>query len=251
LFHLPALLRAICLAWCALILSAVAPGQSGDRSYARKNSFGILTAYSHDSSHIILGVAENRELLDIGLSYSRRLYLNNVVNWQYDGEILPAALNSDPVQVTTTTVTFTNPPNTFTSTLELPTEAACRPLSGSGSAGPNGPTYSFVSTCTRRWVMGEGISPIGLQWNFLPRRKLQPVIEGHLGYMYSTEDIPVNDAGSFNFTFDVGAGFELYRSQGRSFQVEYRYHHISNDETATANPGIDNGVLQVAWVFGR
>jgi hypothetical protein len=122
-----------------LIPAVVAPAQSDERPYARRNSFGILTAYSDDSSHIFLGVAENRELLDFGLSYSRRLYLNNVVNWQFDGEILPVALNSDPVQVTTTTVTFTNPPNTFTSTLELPTEAACRPSSGSGSAGPNGP----------------------------------------------------------------------------------------------------------------
>jgi hypothetical protein len=118
-------------------------------------------------------------------------------------------------------------------------------------SGAQRPTFSFVNTCTRRWVLGEGISPIGLQWNFLPRRKLQPVIEGHVGYMYSAHAIPVNDAGSFNFTFDVGAGFELYRSQTRSFRVEYRYHHISNDETATANPGVDNGVLQLSWVFGR
>jgi hypothetical protein len=34
-------------------------------------------------------------------------------------------------------------------------------------------------------------------------------------------------------------------------RAEYRYNRISNDETADADPGIDNGVLQVAWVFGR
>jgi opacity protein-like surface antigen len=244
-------LRAFCVACCSLILATVSSAQSTDSTYARKNSLGVLTAYSSDSSHIFLGFSENRELLNIGLSYSRRLYLNNVMNWQFDGEILPVALNSDPVQVTTSTVTFTNPPNTFTSTLSTPTVTACHPSSGSGTFGPNGPTYTYVSTCTRRWVMGEGISPIGLQWNFRPRRKLQPVVEGHIGYMYSTRTIPVAAAGSFNFTFDVGAGFELYRSHTRSLRAEYRYHHISNDDTADANPGIDSGLIQLSWVFGR
>jgi len=219
--------------------------------YARKNSFGILTAYSNDSSHMFLGYAENRKLLDIGASYSRRLYLNHVMSWQYDGEILPVALNSDPVQLTTSTVSFTNPPLTFTSTIDTPTVMACHPDSGSGTLGPNGPTFSFVSTCHRRWVVGEGISPIGMQWNFLPRRKLQPIVEGHGGYMYSTRTIPVERGGSFNFTFDVGVGFELYRSHAHSYRVEYRYHHISNDETANANPGIDSGVFQFSWLFGR
>lgn len=62
---------------------------------------------------------------------------------------------------------------------------------------------------------------------------------------------PVYYAGSFNFTFDLGAGFEWYRSGNQSVRVQYRYHHISNHETAMYNPGIDNGVLQVAYVFGR
>jgi opacity protein-like surface antigen len=74
--------------------------------------------------------------------------------------------------------------------------------------------------------------------------------DGHGGYMYSTQPIPVNEAGSFNFTFDVGAGFELYRSQNRSIRAEYRYHHISNHGTATYNPGIDSGMFQLTYSFG-
>jgi len=233
-------------------MALTAVGQGQDTPYARKNSFGVLTAYSPDSSHLLLGYAENRVLLDIGLSYSRRLLLNDFVNWQFDGEILPVALNSDPVQVTTTTVTYITPePVTLASTLSSPTVAACHPGSGSGSYGPNGPTYTYVATCTRRWVPGQGLSPLGLQWNFLPRRKLQPIIEGHVGYQYSTQAIPTTPAGSFNFTFDVGAGFELYRTHSHSYRVEYRYHHISNDDTANENPGIDSGVLQISWLFGR
>jgi opacity protein-like surface antigen len=69
--------------------------------------------------------------------------------------------------------------------------------------------------------------------------------------LHSTQPIPVQNAGSFNFTFDLGAGFQLYQSKSRSIRAEYRYHHISNHSTASANPGIDNGLLQVTYSFGR
>ena len=99
--------------------------------------------------------------------------------------------------------------------------------------------------------MGEAFSPLGFQWNFRPRHRLQPVVIGHGGYIYSTHAIPIDYAGSFNFTFDLGAGVEFYRLNSQSIRVDYRYHHISNHETANTNPGIDNGVLQVTYAFGR
>jgi hypothetical protein len=69
--------------------------------------------------------------------------------------------------------------------------------------------------------------------------------------MDSTQPIPTSGAGSFNFTFDVGAGFELFQSKGRSIRAEYRLHHISNHGTAQENPGIDNGAFQLTYSFGR
>ncbi len=65
--------------------------------YARKNSFGVFGAYSPDSSHMLLGYAENRKLVDFGVSYNRRLIMGNAVNWQFSLELLPVALESDPV----------------------------------------------------------------------------------------------------------------------------------------------------------
>ena len=242
----------VLVATCGLSLAGSAFAQNEPTPYARKNSFGLLAAYSPNSSHMFLGYAAKRELLDIGIRYSRRLLVNHAMNWQFDAEFLPVALNSDPVQVTTTSVTFPTPPppTTVSSTLSSPTVATCQPGSGS-STFPNGITLSYVNTCTRRWVPGQALSPLGTEWNFFPRHKLQPIFGGHVGYMYSTQPIPTNGAGSFNFTFDVGAGFELFRTHSHSYRVEYRYHHISNDETANDNPGIDNGVIQVSWLFGR
>lgn len=244
---------------CALSFAALAfclPPQAGAQAdapyYARKNSFGVVAAYSNDSSHMLLGYAQNRKLLDFGASYSRRLLLNRIVNWQYDGEFFPVALESDPltkyVNAQTSPVASTN---TFTG--GSPT-VTCAPIVVSYSYTFKGLIYSgtITTTCSgREWTPGEAFSPVGMQWNFRPRRRLQPFVNGHGGEMYTTRPIPISFAGSFNFTFDVGAGFEYFRTKTTSLRVEYKYHHTSNHETASENPGIDNGVIQVGWVFGR
>jgi len=225
--------------------------------FARKNTFSVFGAYSNDSSHILMGQAEGRRLLNIGASYGRRLYVNRVVNWQYNGEILPVALESDllgqEVDTQTEPVVKTYPPQPVGQILSCDLGSTSYkyvlPDPGGGSTTYSGTqTYSCIG---RKWTIGEAISPIGFQWNFLPRLKTQPFFIGHGGYMYSTQPIPVLEAGSFNFTFDVGAGVELYRSKNQSVRAEYRFHHISNHGTAYANPGIDNGLFQVTYSFGH
>jgi opacity protein-like surface antigen len=244
-------LLAALLSVCLFVpVAARSQAVSADAYYSRLNSFGIVTAYSNDSSHMLLGLAQNRKLLSFGASYSRRLWQGKVVNWQYDGEILPVALESDPVLVDT--VVYTSP---FQQTLVLKSEpvSACRSDSGSFSI-PAGTTIyagTYKDTCSRRWTIGEAMSPVGFQWNFRPKHRIQPILAGHGGFMYTTQAIPQDGAGSFNFTFDFGGGVEWFRSAKRSWRAEYRYHHISNHETATLNPGIDNGVFQVSYVFGR
>jgi hypothetical protein len=142
----------------------------------------------------------------------------------------------------------------------------CRPLTLTFTgtiAGSNPPaTYTAVNTYTcgrRQWTFAEGLSPLGTKLNFLPRRRLQPVFTILGGYMFSTRSIPIEQAGSFNFTLEIGAGLELFhpsidapsRFGQRSLRLEYRYHHLSNGFTAQENPGIDNGLLQVTCAFGR
>lgn len=225
--------------------------QSPEQPFARRNSFGILAAYSNDSSHMLLGESQNRKLLDFGASYSRTLLVHPRFELQYDAEYLPLAWDSDPVQVNTTTVTSTNPPFTEVIVSSQPTVFACYPSSGSGSFPGTGTTFTFVNTCTRRWVIGQAMSPVGLRWSFAPRHRLQPFADGHAGYLYTSQPIPVADAGSFNFTFDFGGGVEYFRTHSQSIRLEYRFHHISNKETAPANPGIDSGLFQVSYEFGR
>jgi opacity protein-like surface antigen len=225
--------------------------------FARRNTFSILAAYSNDSSHMLLGSAENRKLLDLGAGYSRRLYLNRILNWQYNGEILPVALESDLLgqqidsQTQPTVTTFAPTPigQVLSCAVFTTPYSYTIPQPNGGSI-----TYSGTETqsCSgRSWNLGEAISPVGFQWNFLPRLKTQPFFIGHGGYMYTTKPIPLIYSGSFNFTFDLGIGVELYQTRTRSIRAEYRYHHISNHNTAPENPGIDNGLFQLTYSFGH
>jgi opacity protein-like surface antigen len=231
-----------------------APAQTGNESsyYARRNSFGVIAAYSPDSSHVILGVAEQRKLWFIGGSYSRRLFIKSDVNWQYDGELLPLALEGDP---NSRAVIHETSPTTMTVVLDGDPPVWCAVLTGDYNfTDQNGTVHSgtFSQFCHgRQWTAGQAMSPLGMQWNFLSRHKIQPLFTAHIGYLYTTKPVPVAFAGSFNFTFDFGAGVELYRSRTRSVRVEYRFPHISNHTSATENPGIDSGLFQVGYVFGR
>ncbi len=244
-----------CLAVLISTIPCFAQSEPPSPYYSRGNSFGVFTAYSNDSSHILLGASEDRKLLEFGVSYSRRLLQNRIVTWQYDGELLPVALESDPV-LHVTEQELLPVPGAVSSFSFIP-YAACHAGSGIDTYTLSGVVFSFkyVNTCGRQWTIGEGMSPVGFRWNFTPRRRWQPLIEGHGGYMYSTQPIPVLQAGNFNFTFDMGAGVEIFRPKRaksqQSVRAEYRYHHISNHDTAGANPGIDNGVIQVTYVFGR
>ncbi len=223
-------------------------------AYIRTQTFGVFFAYSNDSSHILLGYAENRKLLNIGATYGRRIWAGKVVNWQYHGEIMPVALESDPVDVQLFTVTLSNG-KSYQTTQETEPLTHCMP--GTSIPFPpttlNGVTYTWseTTTCSRRWTIGEGMMPVGFQWNFIPHHRIQPFLIGHGGYMYSSHAIPVQDAGHFNFAFDFGAGVEIFRNSKRSLRLDYRYHHISNHNTAYENPGIDNGLAEITLCFGR
>jgi hypothetical protein len=221
--------------------SALAQDKRVDGYFARKNTFGVFSAYSNDSSHILLGA-----------SYSRRLILNHVLNWQYNLEIMPLALESDPTDHIMVTWDTPAPPYPPINETVVP-YAACHSSSGTETVTVNGVPYivNYSDRCGRQWTAGEAMSPVGLQVNFLPRNKTQVFLIGHGGYMYSTRAVPVQNAGSFNFTFDGGIGVEFYRSKTRSIRAEYRYRHFSNKNTADANPGVDNGIFQVTYSFGR
>lgn len=218
--------------------------------YSRLNTFGLFGEYSNDSSHILLGLSQNRKLLDVGGTYSRRVLLNRYIDGQYFAELRPIMFESDPVFHET--VVRTSPPPATTLSIDLTAPQACHPSSASFGTVYQGVTYSETDTisCRCQWTFGEGFSPLGFKLNLLPRHRIQPVFTALGGYMFATRPIPVADASSANFTFSLGAGFEWYRSATRSIRAEYRLHHLSNAGIAD-DPGIDSQLIQITYAFGH
>jgi hypothetical protein len=230
---------------------AISQAQPALPGYGATNTFSVFGEYSNDSSHILIGVTEQRKLLNFGGAYSRKLFTTRLFDFRYMAELRPVILESDPI--VHSIISYTLPKVITLPTTTYAPVSACHTGTSHDSYVYNGIqyTYTITDTCSRQWTWGQGLSPVGIKINFLPHRRLQPVFTGLGGYMFSTKPIPVSGAGSANFTFEFGAGVEFYSSSTRSIRAEYRYHHISNNYTAMENPGIDSGMLQISYSFGR
>jgi Lipid A 3-O-deacylase (PagL) len=237
-----------------LIFGSAANAQIGDSaSFGRTNTYSVFLEYSNDSSRIVLGSAPNRKLVGLGVQYERRLVSNRALVWRYTAEFRPLILVSDPLATDTFTTISPPPP----ATIVAGPDASFQCIAGSLTASSPNPTtgiptvYTLSITCSRRWTFAQGFSPAGTRVNLLPHRRLQPTVSFLTGYMLSAKKIPVDTAGSFNFTFEFGAGLEFYQSQSRSMRLEYQIQHFSNAGTGQTNPGVDNGLFKLTYSFGR
>jgi hypothetical protein len=236
---------------CTLLLSASAIAQTSD-SYTNRMSWTVFTEYSNTSSHILLGLARQRQWTGAGAALTLRLpqliQPSSRGSLSYVAEFRPLLLESDVTQTDTQMVTLPGF-GSGTSVTTTPISGVC--YSGSASRIINGATVTDSYSCGRHWTYVQALAPIGLKYSFRTHHPLQPFAIGTGGYMYSDHPIPLDNAGSFNFTFDFGAGVEFFRSRKRSIAIEARYHHFSNHSTAFANPGTDNVIYKGSYTFGR
>jgi hypothetical protein len=235
------------------IIPAVSAQTADATTFGSKNTFAPFVEYSNDSSHIVLGRSPNRKLASLGLQYERRLVSNHSIVWKYTAEFRPLIFESDPTESVTETETSPSLMTVFTD--QLGAVLKCVPAQGSFTfLNPvNGilTTGTAVDNCSRRWTYAQGLSPFGTRINLFARHRLQPTGSLLAGYMLSTKKIPIDSAGSFNFTFEVGAGLEYFLSPSRSMRFEYQIQHFSNAYTANTNPGVDSGLFKVSYTFGR
>lgn len=219
--------------------------------FGRKNTFSPFVEYSNDSSHIVLGRSENRKFAALGLQYERRLLSNHTLNLRYAAKFRPLIMESDPVA--NITETFSPPVNLI---LIFPLQAVTKCSTQTVNFIVHDPAVgtfneSVQETCDRRWTYAQGLSPLGARVNLFPHRRLQPTGSLFAGYMLSAKKIPIDSAGSFNFTFEFGMGLEYFLSQSRSMRFEYQVQHFSNAYTADTNPGVDSGLFKLSYTFGR
>jgi hypothetical protein len=91
---------------------------------------------------------------------------------------------------------------------------------------------------------GFGITPLFWRWNFEPRGKLAPFAELAGGGLWTRDAVPARTTTS-NFTAHAGYGIRYFFRSGRTLNVSYRFHHISNGNRLERNPGVNAHVVLV------
>lgn len=136
----------------------------------------------------------------------------------------------------------------FTWTVDaLPVVVLSYPQSPPISAGSGGPAYQK----TRQDVYGAGLSPIGLRFDFRPRRRLQPFVDNTYGFVYFGQPVPDSRGAQFNFRIDFGGGLRVRVGSNQVMTFGYKFNHISNGYRGQINPGFDAHVLYFGFSFRR
>jgi hypothetical protein len=223
--------------------------------YSNRTVLSGFVEYSNDSSHMLIGYADGRKITAVGASFERRSFLRDKFSGSWMAEVRPYMTLTDPTMkgfalqfpqqpAYSGTVNFASPIPVVSpvSTTPLKVILVAQDQVYEGTA-------TYIAGTRSTYV--TGFSPLGYKIRMLPHRRFQPFVTALGGFAVSPRDIPVFNSASFNFTFEFGAGLEIFKTHTRSCQLEYRYHHLSNGSSGTENPGIDSGVIKVSYSFGR
>jgi hypothetical protein len=210
-----------------------------------RQSFGISSTFAPDSSHILIGDAEQRRVWTAGLEYSRRLWGNGSLRLDYEGSVAPFFQERDPTLVAEYAIINGNQVIAPASGLRV-VYANNDPVGG-GGFGNTIPLYPiYGSTKTYAFAM----SPIGARISGFSSHRLQPTFSTDLGMLFSSRNLPVDDSASFNYLFSFGPGVEILRGNG-AIRLEYLYRHMSNGNAGYNNPGVDSGVFRLTLSRSR
>lgn len=184
------------------------------------HEFTIWGGFSPDSSTVIKGTGrtEDARFGIIAGRYARRFNNNDTINLKYTIDAIPAAVLNYP----------DFEPVIVPAVIGIPIPPPIR---------------------VRRTAYAFGVSPLGLQINFRPRKKYQPFVEGTGGLLYFNKRIPQFTGSRFAFTADVGGGVEIMLKNKRSVTVGYKFFHVSNGNRGLENPGFDNNLFYVGYSF--
>ena len=205
-------------------------------------SLGFSSTYSPNSSHILLGDAEQRRVWTLGVEYKRLLHQGPRFRFEYEGSVMPLWEETDPTLIGTTftlngqAVVISEPSQRVVKLDYAPIGAVTV-----GAALPV-PVYAMFG---RQDSHAAAISPLGARVSALPRWRIQPTFALDLGFVVSPEALPVDESAQFNYTFALGPGIEFFSDHKTSWRVEYLYRHMSNAGQGFQNPGLDQAVFRV------
>jgi hypothetical protein len=98
---------------------------------------------------------------------------------------------------------------------------------------------------------GAGFAPFGLSLQLPITKSLQIFGGGAVGGLWFNTPVPVADARAFNVTIEWGGGIDLPIGSRQRIRLGYRFHHLSNADSAVENPGVDGHVFYAGWHLRR
>ncbi len=237
---------------CNVLLTTSADGQEVVPTMFR-SAIAPYVEYSNTSSHILIGSTQNRRIAAFGLDYKLRLRQGKSWMWYYVGDLRPIVFLQDPISSTTQTIQFGNqtPDGPFL-IQNGPIPSACRSATYPDPRnGQSDVTVIDTRICGARWTYAGGLSPLGQEVVVLPKSRIKPYAMLNAGLILSTRDVPADRSSALNFTFEFGAGVRIMQSHVRGVSLDYRIRHLSNRNIGDSNPGIDNQVIRLSYLFGR
>jgi hypothetical protein len=197
-----------------LLATAFLAAQTNEAAMLRRGDqeVGFWGAYSPDSNAGI-GKSLHRKFFELDGQYSVTILARRKIAVKWVSEVVPLALLNEPTEF------FFDPQHKLTGSRKGAT------------------TYA------------GGFTPLGMQVNLLNGHRVQPYLDAHGGMLYFTRQEPVPNSSQFNFTFNFGAGVQVFTGKRSSLLLGYKYHHISNNETAPQNPGVDSSEVYAGYVW--
>ena len=109
------------------------------------------------------------------------------------------------------------------------------------------PAPSLTNPAAPVCHFGSGLSPIGLQFNTLPRHKAQPFLNLDGGFIYYGDRVLSPQGSQWMYTVDFGVGVNIFVSRRDAVTVGFRYQHLSNANISLHNPGTDPQTIYVGY----
>ncbi len=174
--------------------------------------------FSIQSPQNALGLVKNREFLILGLRFERLIAQTGRFAVGYTADLIPlAVVTKNPTQ---------DDINSLGPDIFIHQEA-------------------ILDSPIGRVTYGAGLAPIGLQFYVTASERLSLFSSTSAGFLTFVENVPLPNARKVNATFDVGAGAKVMMGDRWIMVVGYKFHHMSNIQTALTNPGLNTDIFYI------
>jgi len=211
-----------------------------DAFHTGGNEYQVWGGYS-PTSPTWIGKTEARRLFMAGAGWRRVILASNSVAWKFTVDIVPVALLSQPTIVASQGITLNAQSETCNGG-QVVSETV---------KDFNGIDLGPCAHPGRRTTYGIGFAPVGFEFNFRRKHRIQPVLGINAGLLHFTRDVPIDHSMATNFTFSWSGGVQIFTSESRSVTIGYRFHHISNANASNVNPGVDSNFIYAGYSFHR